>query len=101
MGVVLIVDDNEINIAVAVGSLEFLPIYVKTASNGEQAIEALKFSRIEGKPIRCILMDCQMPILNGYQACEKIRAGDAGNEFINIPIIAMTANAMMGEKEKC
>lgn len=100
-GSVLIVDDNEINIAVAVGALEFLPIYVKTAINGEQAIEALKLSCLEGKPIRCILMDCQMPILNGYQACEKIRAGDAGNEFINIPIIAMTANAMMGEKEKC
>ncbi|WP_455676134.1 ATP-binding protein [Pseudoalteromonas rhizosphaerae] len=98
---ILIVDDNEINIAVAAGALEFLPINVKTASNGEQAIEALKFSSLAGKPVSCILMDCQMPILNGYQACEKIRAGDAGNEFINIPIIAMTANAMMGEKEKC
>ncbi|WP_275074575.1 ATP-binding protein [Pseudoalteromonas ostreae] len=97
---ILIVDDNEINIAVAAGALDLLPIHIKTASNGEQAIEALKLSCL-AKPIRCILMDCQMPILNGYQACEKIRAGDAGNEFINIPIIAMTANAMMGEKEKC
>lgn len=42
-----------------------------------------------------------MPVLNGYNASEKIRAGGAGNEFIDIPIIAMTANAMMGEKEKC
>jgi len=42
-----------------------------------------------------------MPILDGYQVCEKIRAGEAGKSFIDVPIIAMTASAMAGEKEKC
>ena len=46
-------------------------------------------------------MDCQMPILDGYQVCEKIRTGKAGKSFIDVPIIAMTASAMAGEKEKC
>ena len=42
-----------------------------------------------------------MPILDGYQVCEKIRAGEGGKSFIDVPIIAMTASAMTGEKEKC
>ncbi len=98
---VLIVDDNEINIEVAKGVLEELPINILTASNGQDAIELLNHFNINEKQINCILMDCQMPILDGYQVCEKIRTGKAGESFINIPIIAMTASAMAGEKEKC
>ncbi|MEM6510328.1 MAG: response regulator, partial [Pseudomonadota bacterium] len=98
---VLIVDDNEINIEVAKGALDELPINILTASNGQDAIELLNHFNTSEKQINCILMDCQMPILDGYQVCEKIRTGKAGESFIDIPIIAMTASAMAGEKEKC
>ena len=98
---VLIVDDNEINIEVAKGALDELPINILTASNGQDAIELLKHFNTNEKQINCILMDCQMPILDGYQVCEKIRTGKAGKSFIDVPIIAMTASAMAGEKEKC
>ena len=100
-GTVLIVDDNEINIEVAKGALDELPINILTASNGQDAIELLNHFNTNEKQINCILMDCQMPILDGYQVCEKIRTGKAGKSFIDVPIIAMTASAMAGEKEKC
>ncbi|KPM83537.1 ATP-binding protein [Pseudoalteromonas lipolytica] len=98
---ILIVDDNEINVEVAKGALDELPINILTASNGQDAIELLNHFNTNEKQINCILMDCQMPILDGYQVCEKIRTGKAGESFIDIPIIAMTASAMAGEKEKC
>ncbi|WP_420331573.1 ATP-binding protein [Pseudoalteromonas shioyasakiensis] len=98
---VLIVDDNEINIEVAKGALDELPINISTASNGQDVIALLNQYNTNEKQINCILMDCQMPILDGYQVCEKIRTGKAGESFIDIPIIAMTASAMAGEKEKC
>ncbi|TMP88677.1 hybrid sensor histidine kinase/response regulator [Pseudoalteromonas ruthenica] len=98
---VLIVDDNEINVEVACGVLNTLPVELEKAYNGKQAIDMLQSSAREGKAINCVLMDCQMPVLDGYQTSEQIRAGVAGSEFTDIPIIAMTANAMMGEREKC
>lgn len=98
---VLIVDDNEINIEVAKGALDELPINILTASNGQDVIALLNQYNTNEKQINCILMDCQMPILDGYQVCEKIRTGKAGKSFIDVPIIAMTASAMAGEKEKC
>ena len=98
---VLIVDDNEINIEVAKGALDKLPITILTACNGQDVIALLNQCSSSEKQINCILMDCQMPILDGYQVCEKIRAGEGGKSFIDVPIIAMTASAMTGEKEKC
>ncbi|WP_100913713.1 ATP-binding protein [Pseudoalteromonas spongiae] len=98
---VLIVDDNDINIEVVKDALSTLPIEIYIANNGVGAIAQLKQSGLNDEPICCVLMDCQMPELNGYETCEKVRAGEAGKEFTDIPIIAMTANAMKGEKEKC
>jgi PAS domain S-box-containing protein len=98
---VLIVDDNKINLEVAKGALDELPIEILTANNGQEAIEHLLQSEASGAPVNCVLLDCQMPTLNGYQVSEKIRSGEAGGAFINVPVIAMTASAMMGEKEKC
>ena len=46
-------------------------------------------------------MDCQMPIMDGYQATRGIRSGEAGHHYKDIPIIAMTANAMVGDDAKC
>ncbi|WOC28164.1 ATP-binding protein [Pseudoalteromonas sp. N1230-9] len=96
----LIVDDNEINAAVAKGTLANLGIQFEIASNGQQAINILA-QTAEDEPFHCVLMDCQMPILNGYEAAAQIRKGSAGEHHIDIPIIAMTANAMLGERKKC
>ncbi|WP_110456046.1 ATP-binding protein [Shewanella algidipiscicola] len=96
---VLIVDDNDINIEVAIGILSSLPIHFVQASNGDEAIQRLLDSG--DQPIHSILMDCQMPILNGYDCTKRIRQGEAGEAYINVPIVAMTASAMMGEREKC
>ncbi|WP_282145659.1 ATP-binding protein [Alteromonas stellipolaris] len=98
---VLIVDDNAINIEVAKGVLDNLPVSVKTASNGEQALDIVRECEKEGHYLHCILMDCQMPIMDGYSCTSAIRDGRAGQVHQQIPIIAMTANAMLGEKEKC
>lgn len=98
---VLVVDDNDINIEVAAGILSCLSLDIDTASNGEEAITKLAASVIQNNEYHCVFMDCQMPILNGYDAAKMIRAGKAKEQNINIPIVAMTANAMMGEKQKC
>jgi len=98
---VLIVDDNAINIEVARGVLDNLPVSVKIASNGEQALDIVRECEKEGHYLHCILMDCQMPIMDGYACTSAIRDGRAGQVHQQVPIIAMTANAMLGEKEKC
>ncbi|MBL7002921.1 MAG: response regulator [Gammaproteobacteria bacterium] len=67
-------------------------ILVTTAKHGKEALEALK-----KKPFDCILMDCQMPVMDGYEATLKIREQ---KEFQQLPILAMTANAMAGDKEQ-
>ncbi|WP_462182364.1 ATP-binding protein [Pseudoalteromonas gelatinilytica] len=97
---VLIVDDNDINAAVAKGTLMSLALRFEMASNGKQAIEILA-NAADDDPFNCVLMDCQMPILNGYDAAAQIRKGAGGEHHSDIPIIAMTANAMLGERKKC
>jgi PAS domain S-box-containing protein len=98
---VLIVDDNEINIEVAKGILAGLPVTILQATNGKEALQQLILAQRRGEDVHCVLMDCQMPIMNGYEASQKIRKGEAGETYIDMPIIAMTANAMLGERNKC
>ena len=95
---VLIVDDNEINRIVAAGLLESLPIEITSAANGQEAIDLLNNS---DNKFDLILMDCQMPVLDGFQATELIRKGQAGSDNSSIVIIAMTAGAMAGDKDAC
>ncbi|MBF0265278.1 MAG: response regulator, partial [Gammaproteobacteria bacterium] len=83
---ILLVEDNEINQELARELLLMNDMLVETADNGADAIEIIKNNQFDG-----VLMDCQMPILDGYKATETIRAQE---QFINLPIIAMTANAM-------
>jgi len=97
---ILLVEDNITNQIVAKGILAIFSLQVDTANNGEEALSALK-DALRVQPYTLILMDCQMPILDGYSTTEAIRKGKAGEENKKIPIIAMTANTMHGDKEKC
>ena len=92
---ILLVEDNEINQEVAIGLLEETESNVDVANNGQDAIDMVQKKRYD-----IVLMDIQMPIKDGYSATKEIR--NLGDEFSisSLPIIAMTANAMSGDKEK-
>ncbi len=93
----LIVDDNAINQAVVKGVFKDLPLELKTCTDGQQALDILA----NDPDIDVVLMDCQMPVLDGYSASSAIRRGDASEAYIGVPIVAMTANAMAGDRERC
>jgi len=95
----LLVEDNKTNQMVAQGIIAEFGLEIEIASDGEQAIEILKDSLTS--PYQLIFMDCQMPRLDGYQTTKMIRAGYTGQQYRDIPIIAMTANAMVGDRERC
>ena len=98
---VLLVEDNPINQEVAQGLLQDLGLTVTLANNGNEAIRALATAPADIPPFEAILMDCQMPVMDGYEATRQIRDNAAGKKYQNVPIIAMTANAMTGDREKC
>jgi CheY-like chemotaxis protein len=97
---ILLVEDNHINQIIAVCLLENIGLSADCVSNGIEAIESLK-NATEHLPYTLILMDCQMPEMDGYEATRQIRRGNAGKKNQMVPIIAMTANAMVGDREKC
>lgn len=97
---VLLVEDNIINQEVALGMLSDLCLDTDVAAHGQEAI-ALLLEADKTTPYSLILMDCQMPIMDGYETSRHIRLGFAGQHSRDISIIAMTANAMKGDKEKC
>ena len=98
--IVFVVDDNEINRIVGQGILNTLSMSIKTAVNGEDLVNQLKDLQPSiNLPI--ILMDCQMPVLDGYAATRLIREGQAGEWLKNIPIIAMTADVMNDNRKEC
>lgn len=93
---ILIAEDNLTNQKVASAILKRLGYRFEIASNGADAIEALKKSHFD-----LVLMDGQMPVMDGYQATRSIRQGAAFEKNTNIPIIAVTANAIKGDLEIC
>jgi two-component system sensor histidine kinase/response regulator len=93
---ILIVEDNPTNQLVAQCILEEFGIQADITANGEEAIKAL-----ETLPYDLVFMDCQMPVLDGYDATKHIRSTQSNVLDSAIPIIAMTANAMQGDREKC
>jgi len=96
----LVVDDHAINQKVAQGLLQQLGLKSEIVSDGQEAIETLKGAPLDN-PYTLVFMDCQMPEMDGYETTRQIRQGVAGATNQNIPIIAMTANAMEGDREKC
>ena len=96
---VLLVEDNPVNQEVGRCTLDEIGLKNDVAANGKLALEMLKTNNSEQYTL--ILLDCQMPEMDGYQVCKSIRNGQAGEIYRNIPIIALTANAMTGDKEKC
>ncbi|TDF37356.1 response regulator [Alteromonadaceae bacterium M269] len=89
---ILLVEDNEINQELAKELLETNGIAVTIANNGVEALNQLSRNRFDG-----VLMDCQMPVMDGFEAARKIREE---SQYMTLPVIAMTANAMVGDKEK-
>jgi CheY-like chemotaxis protein len=91
---ILIVDDNEINRFVALRQVERLGYEGVTACNGEEAVQA-----VAGGDFAAVLMDCQMPVMDGYEATREIRRREAGQR--HMPILALTAHALAKERDKC
>ncbi|MET1255724.1 response regulator [Aliikangiella maris] len=96
---ILLVEDHYVNQKLAKWSIEELGHTCEIAPNGYQAIKTLQQKSADRFDL--ILMDCQMPVLDGYQTTQKIREGEAGEHWRHAIIIAMTANALQGDKEKC
>ena len=92
---ILLAEDNLINQKVALATLKKLGYKSDVAANGKEVLKALSENQY-----RLILMDCQMPEMDGYKATQEIRKLEDPN-IKNIPIIAMTANAMEGDRKKC
>ena len=94
VGRILLVEDNEVNQEVARHILRSLGLEITVAPNGADALKALIRA-----PYDLVLMDCQMPIMDGYETTRRIRTGKVPNP--SVPVIAMTAHAMQGDRAKC
>jgi len=90
---ILLVEDNEINQEVAVALLGNAGFVVEVAGNGQRAIELLANKRFD-----LVLMDMQMPVMDGLEATRRWRASEKGT---HLPVVAMTANAMSSDRERC
>ncbi len=93
---ILIVEDNPTNQMVALAILHKLGYRADSVGNGEEALDALRQSDYDA-----VLMDCQMPVMDGFEASRQIRSRASGIRNSAIPIIALTAHAMTGDREKC
>ncbi|MFZ1850640.1 MAG: response regulator [Nitrosomonas sp.] len=95
-GYLLLAEDNPVNQAVALGMLRNFGYIVDVVKNGLEAIEA-----VQRKTYDLVLMDCMMPEMDGYRATTEIRRQQSTGELYYFPIIALTANAIEGDREKC
>lgn len=91
---ILLVEDNPVNQTVTRRQLEKMGCAVELAADGKQAVALFSAS-----PFDAVIMDCQLPVMDGYQATREIRRGE-GN-LRHTPVIALTAHAMLGDREKC
>jgi len=96
-GHVLLVEDNPINQMIAKKMLEKIGLTYELVVNGEEAVARIK----QPHEFKAVLMDCQMPVMDGYEATHAIRELEQKSSLEHMPVIAMTANAMEGDKDKC
>jgi CheY-like chemotaxis protein/HPt (histidine-containing phosphotransfer) domain-containing protein len=89
---ILIAEDNETNREVALAQLHKLGYRASAVANGAEAVEA-----VERGGFDLVLMDCQMPVMDGFEATHRIR----GSKRASLPIVALTASAMSGDRERC
>jgi signal transduction histidine kinase/FixJ family two-component response regulator len=92
---VLVVEDSPVNRVVAVSVLERCGYHVHVVNDGREALQALSMQRYDA-----VLMDCQMPDIDGYEATQELRRRERGGTD-HTPVIAMTAHAMLGDRERC
>jgi signal transduction histidine kinase/CheY-like chemotaxis protein len=93
---ILVVEDHSVNQRVVMKMLEKMGHRPEVAENGVEALEALR-----ERPFDLVLMDCQMPEMDGFEATGRLRLGEAGSRNQDLPVIALTANAMTGDRERC
>jgi len=92
---ILLAEDNAVNQKIVIKMLEKYGVRVDAVASGKEALDALRLA-----PYDLVLMDVQMPEMDGYEATRMIRQGKAGPQD-KLPIIALTANAMTGDRERC
>jgi CheY-like chemotaxis protein len=93
---ILLVEDNLINQRIVILSIQKLVKHIEVANNGQEAVDKFNATKHD-----IILMDIQMPIMDGIQATKKIREIEVDKRIIPTPIIAITANALAGDREHC
>jgi signal transduction histidine kinase/CheY-like chemotaxis protein len=93
---VLVVEDNEVNQAVVMSMLEKLEYQATVVDNGVDALQLL-----EREEFNLVLMDCQMPGMDGYETTQRIRERERLGDTARLPVIALTANAMAGDAQRC
>ncbi|KAF2864833.1 two-component histidine kinase [Massariosphaeria phaeospora] len=93
---ILLAEDNTVNQRLAVKILEKYNHKVTVANNGLEALQQIQQKRYD-----CVLMDVQMPVMGGFEATAKIREWERENAIPSTPVIALTAHAMVGDREKC
>jgi FOG: CheY-like receiver len=92
---VLVAEDNSISTKVIRGMLGKLNLEPDTASNGEEALQAMKAQRYD-----LVLMDCEMPVLDGFSATQQLRAWETTNQRQRTPVVALTAHILAEHKER-
>jgi CheY-like chemotaxis protein len=93
---VLLVEDNPVNLQVGLGMLHSLGCTTYTALNGREALEML-----DRQDFDIVLMDCQMPEMDGFEATRRQRARERQEKRRSVPIVALTANAVAGDRQRC
>ena len=93
---VLVAEDNPINQELVQHMLTKLGCSVRIVENGEEAVSAASQGGID-----LIFMDCQMPVMDGFAATQAIRVEEAGRGLARLPVVALTANAIAGDRERC